>query len=354
MTTTCTRSSPAGTHTCFFPLYARVYERPELTWLWEHVTGRLTDPSDVFGDGRNAAQPILNYTILWHALGPSKHFSRRGLVDMRSGWGKEDCLLSFTAGGNPEYGHGQYDTNHFSLYRGASALAGDSGYGGGQTEDHNGILFDGKGQQMKATEGRIIAYEPGEPASYACGRGGDLYYNKALKKFDRHVQFVHDKTRPYAVIYDELEADGAEHTYTWIMQGINATEFMISGKGMGFDLSGEFPVITDETTNWQMQVVLFASEKPVFTTDINETKWSATANIVEHPRLRAEVTTAQQPDFLAFLYPCRPGAPQPTVSRVNARALRVDWGDCVDLVAFGPTQTDEAATDGIGVVRTQR
>jgi len=350
-------------HTCFFPLYAAVYDRPELTWLWEHVTGRLTDPADVFGDGRNAAQPLLNYTILWHALAPaartpeqvglplSRHFSRRGIVDMRSGWGEEDCLLSFTAGGNPDMGHGQYDANHFALYRGESAPAGDSGYGGGQTEHHNGVLFDGKGQQMKTTEGRIIAYEPGELATYACGRAGDLYNNPALQRFDRHVIFAHDKARPYAVIYDELQADGNEHNYTWLLQGINATGFMISGEGMGFDLSSPYPVLRDANSNWELEVVLFAAELPTFEVDECETKWSATAEIVRHPRLRANVTTAGEPHLLAFLYPRRPGTPMPDVTRVGDRALRVEWEDCVDLVAFGPARTAEAETEGVGFVR---
>jgi hypothetical protein len=351
-------------HTCFFPLYAAIYERPELTWLWEHVTGRMTDPADLFSDGQNAAQPLLNYTILWHALAPpaktpeavglplSHLFSRRGLTCMRSGWGEEDCLLSFTAGGNPEVGHGQYDANHFALYRGNSALAGDSGYGGGQTEHHNGILFDGQGQQTKTTEGRIAAFQTGELASYACGRAADLYGNPALRKFDRHVYFIHDKRRPYAVIYDEMAAGPGEHTYTWLLQGINDTGFMISGEGMRFDLGGAYPLLVDENTNWQMQVVLFAAAPPAFAVDACQTKWSATAEIVEHPRLRAEVRTAGAPHLLAFLYPCRPGTPQPQVTRVADHALRIAWGDRVDLVAFGPAQTAEAKTEGLGFVRT--
>lgn len=353
-------------HTCFFPLYAAVYDRPEMLWLWEHVSGRLNTTADLFGDGRNAAQPILNYIILWKALATrsrtpeeagmplSAHFSRRGIVDMRSGWGKEDCLLSFTAGGSPDAGHGQYDANHFSLYRGAAALAGDTGYGGGQTEHHNGLLIDGKGQQMKTTEGRIIAYKPGEQATYACGRASDLYYNKALRKFDRHVIFAHDKARPYAVVYDEVEMDGVEHAYTWLLQGINATEFMISGEGIRFDLTGEFPLIIDENSGWQMQVMLFAAETPTFTHDICGTKWSATASVIEHPRLRAEVKTDGPPHLLAFLYPHKPGEPLPEVTRVAPHAVRVQWPDCVDLIAFGPARSAEASTEGVGFVRRAR
>lgn len=352
-------------HTCFFPLYAEVYGRPEMRWLWEHVTGRLTDPKDVFGDGRNAAQPLLNYVILWHARGPqaktpeqvglplSRRFSRRGVVSMRSGWGEEDCLLSFTSGGNPDYGHGQYDANTFALYRGRSALAGDSGYGAGQTEHHNGLLFDGKGQQVKTPQGRIVAYQPGELATYACGRAGDLYHNQALTRFDRHVYFCHDKQRPYAVVYDDTQADAAEHTYTWLLQGLNDTGFMISGAGMRLDLGGAWPVLHDDNTGWQMRIVLFATTAPRFSVDACATKWSATAEVVEHPRLRAEVRTAAAPHFLAFLYPCREGTPQPEVTRVAEHALRVQWPDCTDLVAFGPATTPEAHTGGVGFVRSR-
>lgn len=353
-------------HTCFFPLYAAVYKRPEMMWLWDQVTGRLTSPSDLFGDGRNAAQPLLNYIILWHALGPrpqtpeqvglplSHRFSRRGLASMRSGWGAEDCLLSFTAGGNPDLGHGQFDANHFALYRGQSALAGDSGYGGGQTEHHNSVLFDGKGQQQKTAEGRLVAFEPGELATFACGRAGDLYANPALRRFDRHVCFVHDRQRPYAVIYDEMVTDDAEHSYTWLLQAINATGFMISGEGLSFDLSGPCPVVTDTGTGWQMRVLLFAATPPVFTVDACPTKWSATAQVVEHPRLRAEIRTKGSPHFLAFLYPCRPGTPQPQVTRVADQVLRVSWADCTDQISFGPVVPGEGRTEGSRFVRTPR
>ena len=42
----------------------------------------------------------------------------------------------------------------------------------------------------------------------------------------------------------------------------------------------------------------------------------------------------------------------PTVTRVADHALRVEWDDCVDLIAFGPAQTDEATADGINFIRT--
>ena len=89
-----------------------------------------------------------------------------------------------------------------------------------------------------------------------------------------------------------------------------------------------------------------------FTTGLNETKWSATAKEVYHPRLRADITTAAAPGFLAFLYPRRPDDAVPAVTRVADHALRVEWADCVDLIAFGPAQTDEASTDGIDFIRT--
>ena len=168
---------------------------------------RLHRSSDVCGDGRNAAQPILNYIILWHRSrrgdGPnssasrSAHFSRRGWY-WRSGWVRTTASCRSSAAVTPVRAQA-YDAGHFSLYRGQSALAGDSGYGGKNTEDHNGVLFDGKGQQLKCAEGRISAYEPGELATYARGSLGDLYHNEALKSYNRHIYFCHDQ-HPYAVV----------------------------------------------------------------------------------------------------------------------------------------------------------
>jgi len=353
-------------HTCFFPLYARIYGRPEISWLWREVAGRLKGPVELYGDGRNAAQPVLNYVLLWYPLAPpprspdelglprSRLFARRGLVAMRSNWKEDGCLLSFTCGGNPDFGHGQYDSTHFSLYCGKSALAGDTGYGGGSAEDHNTVLFDGKGQQKKCTEGRIVAYAPGRDATYCAGRAGDLYANAALKRFDRHLWFLHDERRPYAVVYDDIEADGAEHAYTWLLQGVNDHGFMMSGEGIEVDLSRPHPVVIDRATSWRLQVVMFAAAGPVFSQDVRAIRWNPTAAAVPHPRLKADIRTAASPDIITVLLPHREGDPLPGVSRVNARAVKVEWPECVDLVAFGPARTAEAATETRNVIRTPK
>lgn len=349
-------------HTVPFLLFARAYDRPELTWMWQEVSGRLTSPADVYGDGRNAAQPILNYVLLWHGAAPaarppavsaplSRLFSRRGLVAMRNGWDEDGCMVSFTCGGSPAYGHGQYDSTHFSIYCGNSALAGDTGYGGNQADDHNTVLVDGKGQQMKATEGRIIAYEPGPEATYTAGRAGDLYYNKALKAYERHLYFVHDRVHPYVVVHDDLRADGEEHLYTWLLQGVNSHGFMMSGEGIEVDVSGEYPLVTDTNTGWRLRVVMFAAVDPEFSTDIKELRWNPTAKAVPHPRLRADVRTSKPPAILTVLLPHRPGAVLPEVTCVGERAVRVDWPRCVDVVSFGQAETGAAGALARGFAR---
>jgi len=353
-------------HTAPFLLFAKVHNRPELTWMWEEVSGRLTDPADVYGDGRNAAQPILNYILLWYGAAPKaqspddlemplgRRFARRGLVAMRTGWGKDGCLMSFTCGGNPEYGHGQYDSGHFAFYRGNSALAGDTGYGGGQSEDHNTVLFDGEGQKLKCPKGRITAFEPGQHATYTAGRAGDLYHNKALKKADRHIYFVHDQDHPYAVVFDDLEADGEEHDYTWMLQGVNSHGFMMSGEGIEIDVAGEHPVVTDNKTGWKMRIVMFAVEPPRFSSDVKELRWNRTAKAVPHPRLLANIRTKEEPAILTVLLPYKDGMPLPRVERVAPHALRLEWANYIDLIAFGPARTGEAETQGRGFVRTPR
>ncbi|HCU35198.1 MAG TPA: hypothetical protein DGT21_06960 [Armatimonadetes bacterium] len=341
-------------HCSFFPLFASVLDDPALTWLWEVTDGTQREGNTIFGDSYDSWKSALPYVILWHALAPaavhpdeldlplSRRYSRRGMVSMRTGWDAEGCLLSFISGGNPDRGHSQMDANHFALYCGASILAYDSGYGARDTDDHNSLLFDGKGQTVYCREGRIDEYHDDGAACYARGRAGDLYGNEALKKLDRHVYFIRGEAGPYAVIYDEVEADGAEHTYTWTLNVTNPN---------AINLDSERPTIVDEANGWQLDIDLFAAAQPAFTQDLNEVQSSAVSKVQTHPRLRAEVTTNAAPEILAVLWPHRAGADRPQVTRINSHAVRVEFPGYTDIIAFGPAQSDGVTLDGRGFRR---
>jgi hypothetical protein len=342
-------------HTVFLPLFASAIDDPALTWLWDTVEGHRHDGQNVFGDTWMTWVADLPYVLLWRGLAPSavspddlqfplsRQFTRRGLVSMRSSWQEDGVLFSFLSGGQPDRGHSQFDANHFALYAGESTLAFDTGYGAGETKDHNSLLFDGQGQTVRCTEGRITAYEPGEIATYACGSAGDLYGNPTLRLFDRHVYFVRGGHGPYAVIYDEVEADGEPHSYTWLLNISDAARL---------ELDGEYPLVVDESTGWEMHVTLFAAADLEYAQIVNEFRRSRIATVSTNRQLQAELTTAEAPAFLALLYPRRDDGVLPQVERINAHAVRVQWPEYTDLVAFGPTQTAEASTDGVGFVRT--
>ncbi|MFP3904326.1 MAG: heparinase II/III family protein [Armatimonadota bacterium] len=342
-------------HTVFLPLFASVLDDPALTWLWDTVEGHRHDDSNVFGDTWRSWTAVLPYVILWRGLAPnamspdqldfplSRHFARRGLVSMRTSWEQDGVLFSFLSGGQPDRGHSQFDANHFALYAGDSILAYDPGYGAKGTQSHNTLLFDGQGQSVRCTEGRISAHEPGHEAAYVRGSAGDLYDNPALRLFDRHVYFVRGEHGPYAVMYDEVEANGEAHTYTWLLNIPDSASF---------DLSGQTPLVVDEPSGWEMQVTLFAAGELEFGEGTSEYQRSRISDVTTNQQLRAELTTAEPPAFLALLHPRRADDVRPQVERVSAHALQVTWPGYTDLVAFGPAQTAQASTDDVGFVRT--
>jgi hypothetical protein len=161
--------------------------------------------------------------------------------------------------------------------------------------------------------------------------------------FDRHVYFVRGGHGPYAVIYDEVEADGEPHSYTWLLNMSDAARL---------ELDGEYPLVVDESTGWEMHVTLFAAADLEYAQIVNEFRRSRIAAVSTNRQLQAELTTAEAPAFLALLYPRRDDGVLPRVERINAHAVRVQWPEYTDLVAFGPAQTAEASTDGVGFVRT--
>ncbi len=343
-------------HTSYLPLYSYVLDDPAISWMWNRLVGNLDTGSNIFGDTFSDWQSSLPYIILWNALAPqgedpetlgfelSRKFSRRGLVSMRSSWDGDGVLMSFLSGGQPAYGHSQHDANHFAIYAGAAVLAYDSGYGARDTEDHNSLLIDGAGQTEVAKEGRISLYEPGEIATYAVGSAGDLYGKPWLQKYDRHVYFCHDRAQPYAVVYDEVLADATEHRYSWTLNITNDSHF---------DLSGDHPVVLDKS-GWQLDILMSAAGEVVFTEGENGVQSSRVAPVVNHPIMYADLVTDLPPGFIAVLIPNRGDSELPEVTRINAHAVRVEWADYIDLVAFGPAETPEMATKDHAFVRVTK
>ena len=127
---------------------------------------------------------------------------------------------------------------------------------------------------------------------------------------------------------------------------------MMSGEGIEINVVSQHPVVTDQQTGWQMRIVMFAVEEPIFSSDVKEIRWNRTAKAVPHPRLLANIRSKEPPAILTALVPYKQGTALPNIERVAPHALRLEWPDCIDLIAFGPARTEEAETKGRGFVRT--
>lgn len=116
-------------------------------------------------------------------------------------------------------GHAHPDANSFIIYANGKYLTGDTGYLGiKQTDDHNTILVNGRGQE-KDGEYEMFKEVPNERLDkiriadvvansdyfYAKGEAASGYFSDlGLKKFDRHFLYV---APDYFVVWDELETE---------------------------------------------------------------------------------------------------------------------------------------------------
>lgn len=116
-------------------------------------------------------------------------------------------------------GHAHPDANSFIIWANGKYLTGDTGYLGiKQTDDHNTILVNGKGQEKdgvyemfkdvpndRLDKIRIAEYRGNADYFYARGEAASGYYTDlGLKKFERNFLYV---APDYFMVWDELETD---------------------------------------------------------------------------------------------------------------------------------------------------
>ena len=168
---------------------------------------------------------------------PTKiHFVDNDTVYGRTDWSKTATAFAFRcsppeghhaailASKIPDWrentGHAHPDANSFIIFAGGKYLTGDTGYLGiKETDDHNTILVNGRGQandgvyemfkdvsNEKLNNIRIVSVSLTKEYFYIHGEASSGYYDDLkLKKFDRHFLYVYDGN--YFVVWDELEAD---------------------------------------------------------------------------------------------------------------------------------------------------
>ena len=163
------------------------------------------------------------------------YFSDNDTVFWRSSWNKDATAVAFRCA-PPEghhaarlaskisdwrqnTGHAQPDANSFIIFANGKYLSGDTGYLGiKQTDDHNTILINNRGQERdgiyemfkevpseRLDKIRIAETVGNKDFFYARGEAASGYYSDLnLKKFDRHFLYVASE---YFVVWDELETE---------------------------------------------------------------------------------------------------------------------------------------------------
>lgn len=165
----------------------------------------------------------------------SHHFVDNGTVYWRSSWGKDATAFAFRAA-PPEghhaarlaakisdwrqnSGHAHPDANSFIIWAHGKYLTGDTGYLGiKQTDDHNTILVNGRGQEKdgvyemfkgvpndRLDKIRIEEFRSSPEYFYVRGEASSGYYSDlGLQNFKRHFLFIAPNR---FVVWDELKTD---------------------------------------------------------------------------------------------------------------------------------------------------
>ena len=227
----------AGLSNPLFPLLAMRQQNGTAQWLWERCGGgshplQIVWESNVAAENPADAEPL------------AEHFEGRGLCVFRTGWEKGDVMFSVEAGPYYRVTHNQADKGSFTLYGLGQRWAIDSGYGnnrepGGrdQTVAHNCVLVDGVGQAISGagagTNGAIVEYADGAECGYCLADSTEAYarnnHNQpgaVVERALRHALFMRPRegVPAYAVVLDDIEKDGAEHEYTWMLHTAPAIE----------------------------------------------------------------------------------------------------------------------------------
>ena len=158
-----------------------------------------------------------------------RHFEDMGIVSARTGWSGGEALVVFKCGPavgrhataqfhfDPGGGHVHPDANHFLLFGAGEWLLRDDGYAWKQTDHHNTLLVDGKGQlgegyqwfrSAEPIRGRLDPRILRARSTPACdefaGEAAPAYpAESGLRRFERRLYFL----KPDAlVVVDDVEA----------------------------------------------------------------------------------------------------------------------------------------------------
>lgn len=309
--------------------------------------------------------------ILWHrgapAADPSRYlpdsmlFRRRGFYYYRTGWPlpnqteTSDSLFTLYAG-RFGGGHAHEDQGEFSLYSRRTWFLRDSGYGNTakQSEAHNLVFIDGAGQHNAGssigTDGSMVGAVLNGFADYLMADQTQAYttysplnapnqpfpgsdwswgYQGAnpVQKAHRHVLVAKESLEApdYYVMYDDINKDGANHTYDWTFH----TESTFS-----LNTAANPIVVTGSTPDRQLRLY-FAN--PAFgSLGFSSAVFNNASDDPDTLRVRATVAGVANPQFVVILQPGDAATERPSFSSpsgvAGALATQLAWALATDTV----------------------
>jgi len=218
-------------------------------WTWQRLIG-CADAAPDEVDWTESVGRYLLYTDLSveplapaeTGLSPNRHFHRRGLIDIRSGWESESFFLSFLCDVYPAGGHRQEDRNQFALHALGESFAVDSGYGleplpdttevlrlGALGEAHNLPLVHGRMQRRGTVSGDgIVRVDLDGPMAYVESEAGESY-GEGWRFRRRAVVLPDGEGEPACLVvgdYLTYDLGSAATQLSWLLHtdGLNSVE----------------------------------------------------------------------------------------------------------------------------------
>lgn len=321
-------------------ILAREYNDALGVWIWENaLQRRALHPLTAFyyPVGMQPSEPVEAGVPL------VQFYPRRGLVNIRTGWSPEDMMFSFSSGPFFPTTHGQSDENSFHLYAGGDMLATE--HAGRSplaytTEAHNAILINGRGQApsmgSRGVDGRLVRYGDHPAHTYLLGDAKSAYDQNTLGqegirvgRADRHVLYVKALVGhcegsgpvPYFILYDDIQHDDHENTYSWLLHTSNRNQVDLNPAGEATEQNLETLSIVGAAGEGQLEVFFFGQKRPAISQQPVE----------RLTRLKAEVE-AVNPHFMALLLPLKQSASQrefevKELSGTGFSGGSIDWGN---------------------------
>jgi len=166
-------------------------------------------------------------------LAPARHFRDYNQVHFRTGWGPEDMSVFLAA--RWHHGHVHDDVGLFTLWSHGRFWASDPGTGIAETEAHNLVLVDGRGQPRRSAGGDIQQFVHSSLASLAGADATRAWQRQLVGHYDwltapvvdtmmrarRVVAVLWPDTalgvKPCLLVLDRMQKDTEQRKYDWIL-----------------------------------------------------------------------------------------------------------------------------------------